>query len=134
MVFDAAADAPAAIAILNKSDLPARLTPSDLPFELVVPLSAKTGEGLALLEDAVAALYPDGASCGGELLTNARQAAALDRAGEALVRSLSSMGRVTPDAALLDREEALDALGEITGQSARQEITDQLFSRFCIGK
>ncbi len=134
LVFDAAADAPAAIAILNKSDLPACLTPSDLPFELVVPLSAKTGEGLALLEDAVAALYPDGAACGGELLTNARQAAALDRAGEALLRSLSSMGRVTPDAALLDIEEALDALGEITGQSAREEITDQIFSRFCVGK
>ncbi len=134
LVFEAAAGAPRAVAVLNKADLPAVLSPSALPFETVVSLSAKTGEGLERLENAVAALFPDELPCDGAILTNARQAAVLDRAGDALRRALGAIGRVTPDAALIDVEEALDALGEINGRTVRQEITDQIFSRFCVGK
>ncbi len=134
-VIDAAAAARQAVAILNKRDLPAVLQPADLPFELVVPLSAKTGEGLPLLEDAVDMLFPEDVPCDGSLLTNARQAAAVDRAGAALSAALNSAeAGVTPDAVLTDVEEALEALGEITGKSVRAEITDQIFSRFCVGK
>ena len=39
-----------------------------------------------------------------------------------------------PDAVLTDAEEALDALGELTGRTAREEIVQQIFSRFCVGK
>ena len=35
---------------------------------------------------------------------------------------------------LTDAEEALDALGELTGRTAREEIVQQIFSRFCVGK
>ena len=41
---------------------------------------------------------------------------------------------VTPDALLTDVEEALQALGELTGQSVREDVTDRIFSRFCVGK
>ena len=41
---------------------------------------------------------------------------------------------VTPDALLLDVEEAMGALGELTGQSVREDITDRIFQRFCVGK
>ena len=41
---------------------------------------------------------------------------------------------MTPDAVLVDVEDALEALGEITGQTMREEITNQIFSRFCVGK
>lgn len=133
-VMDTALEAGNAIAVLNKSDLPAVLLPSDLPFEYVVPLSAKTGDGLELLDQAVSVMFPDELPCDGELLTNARHAAALDRAGMALSRALDAVGVVTPDAALMDVEEALEALGELTGKVMRQEITDQIFSRFCVGK
>ncbi len=134
LVLEAASGAPHVIAVLNKSDLPATVSPSDLPLAPVVSLSAKTGEGLERLEKAVAALFPDDLPCDGAILTNARQAAALDRAGDALRRALHAIGRFTPDAALTDVEEALEALGEINGRTVRQEITDQIFSHFCVGK
>ena len=41
---------------------------------------------------------------------------------------------VTPDALLTDVEEALEALGELTGQSVREDVTDRIFSKFCVGK
>ena len=41
---------------------------------------------------------------------------------------------VTPDALLTDVEEALSALGELTGQSVRDDVTDRIFQRFCVGK
>lgn len=134
-VIDAASRAGHAIAVLNKQDLPRKVSPAELPFDLVVPLSAKTGEGLSQLEQAVEMLFPADAPCDGSLLTNARQAAAVDRAGTALSAALSSLEMgMTPDAVLVDVEDALEALGEITGKSMRQEITDQIFSRFCVGK
>ena len=134
-VMEAASEARHAIAVLNKSDLPRKVQPSELPFELVVPLCAKTGEGLEQLEQAVEMLFPQDVPCDGSLLTNARQAAAVDRAGSALAEALDSLeAGMTPDAVLVDVEAALEALGEITGKSMRQEITDQIFSRFCVGK
>ena len=41
---------------------------------------------------------------------------------------------VTPDALLTDVEEALSALGELTGASVREDITDRIFQRYCVGK
>ena len=41
---------------------------------------------------------------------------------------------LTPDAVLTDAEEALDALGELTGRTAKEEIVSRIFSRFCVGK
>lgn len=55
----AAMDAPHSIAVLNKSDLPAVLQPSDLPFDCVVPVCAKTGEGLDLFEQALDLVFPE---------------------------------------------------------------------------
>ena len=134
-VMDAAAEARHAVAVLNKTDLPPKVQASDLPFELVVPVCARTGEGLDLLEQAVEMLFPQDVPCDGSILTNARQAAAVDLAGSALAEALSSLeAGMTPDAVLVDVEAALEALGEITGRSMRQEITDQIFSRFCVGK
>ena len=41
---------------------------------------------------------------------------------------------MTPDAVLTDVEEALEALGEITGRTMREEVVNRIFSRFCVGK
>ena len=41
---------------------------------------------------------------------------------------------LTPDAVLTDAEEALEALGELTGRTAKEEIVSRIFSRFCVGK
>lgn len=41
---------------------------------------------------------------------------------------------MTPDALLTDVEAALEALGELTGRTVREDITARIFSRFCVGK
>ncbi len=131
----AALDAPHAIAVLNKSDLPPVLEPSDLPFDCVVPVCAKTGEGLDLLEQALDLTFPEGAPCDGSILSNERQADAVLRAGKSLDAALSSLhAGMTPDAVLVDVEAAMSALGEVTGRTMREDITNRIFERFCVGK
>ena len=132
---EAAQEAPAAIAILNKQDLPQVVAPSDLPFEWIVPLSAKTGEGIEQLEDALDAIFEDDIPCAGAIPTNTGQAGACARALEALERWRRGLAAaIPPDAALTHVEEALLALGEITGKSMREEVVGKIFSRFCVGK
>ena len=101
-----------------------------------VSLSALTGEGLEDLEKAVAALFPAGdPGEAGSLLTDQRQEDAARRARDALRRGREALeGGLTPDAVLTDAEEALDAIGELTGRTAREEIVERIFSRFCVGK
>ena len=102
----------------------------------LVSLSARTGEGLDDLGRAVEALFPKGTEDkAGELITNARQAEAAGRALDCVVRAGQALtDGVTPDALLTDVEEALEALGELTGQSVREDVTDRIFSKFCVGK
>ena len=101
-----------------------------------VSLSALTGEGMEDLEKAVADLFPAGDSGeAGSLLTDHRQEDAARRARSALRRGRAALeDGLTPDAALTDVEEALDALGELTGRTAREELVSAVFSRFCVGK
>ena len=105
--IEAAKCAPRSLALCNKSDLPALL------------------EGWFL----------GGNACDGSLLTNPRQFGALDRASRAIARAKTGLGLgVTPDAVLTDVEEAMAALGEVTGRTVREDITNRIFERFCVGK
>lgn len=132
---EAAMDAPCAIAIINKQDLTQQTVPSDLPFEWIIPFCAKTGEGLDQLEYALDCLFDDSLPCDGSILTNTRQADAVSRAAAAIDRTVDAMGaQLTPDAVLTDVEAAMEALGEVTGQTMREEITNRIFERFCVGK
>ena len=126
------------ILVWTKGDLPSAPIPClNLdPMPPVVELSARTGEGLEDLSRAVGRLFPRDTGSGyGELLTNERQAQAASRALEAVDRAREALeAGVTPDALLTDVEEALAALGELTGQSVREDVTDRIFQRFCVGK
>ena len=136
-VIQAAQQAQERIAVLNKSDLPAVLSAEDFTadFDRVCIVSAKEHTGLASLEEAVAALFPLPDAPAGEILTNARHADAISRALESLRAALDAMQLgVTPDAVLTEAEEAMSALGELTGASIREDITNRIFSRFCVGK
>ena len=101
-----------------------------------VSLSALTGQGMEDLAEAVSALFPAGdPGEAGSLLTDRRQEDAARRARDAVRRGRAALdGGLTPDAVLTDAEEALDALGELTGRTAREEIVSAVFSRFCVGK
>ena len=123
------------IAVLNKQDLPRKTVPSDLPFQWIIPMCAKNGEGMELLEQALDSIFDDNIPCDGSILTNVRQADAVSRASESILRAIRSMeSGMTPDAVLVDVEAAMEALGEVTGQSMRDEITARIFERFCVGK
>lgn len=133
--MDAALEAPEAIAVLNKQDLGAVIEPSDLPFSYIIPVSCKDGTGFDLLEQAFDMLFPDDAPCDGSLLTNARQADAIVRAKKSVDAALRSLrAGFTPDAVLVDLEAAMRALGEVTGRTMREDITNRIFERFCVGK
>ncbi len=126
-----------AILVWNKSDLPSAPVPCvDLELPPVVEVSARTGAGLDDLGRAVADLFPAGQQeVQGEILTNARQEDAARRALEAVRRASQALELgITPDAVLSDVEGAMAALGELTGRNVAEDITDRIFSRFCVGK
>ena len=127
--------------LLTKSDLPPKAVLPELASlpgtapAAVLSVSARTGEGIPALEAAVAALFPQGEAETGSLLTNPRQADAVGRALDAVRRAEESLSLgMTPDVILTDAEEALSALGELTGATAREKIVSAIFSRFCVGK
>lgn len=99
-------------------------------------ISSMAPGGLRPLERALARIFPAGEpGDAGSLLTDARQEDAARRARDAVRRAQDALETgMTPDAVLTDVEEALDALGEITGRTAREEIVSRIFSRFCVGK
>ncbi len=136
-VVAAAQKASVCIAVLNKADLPAAVQPDTLAasFDAVCVLSAKERTGLEALEQAVAEHFPAPDAPAGEILTNARHAEAIGRALESLraAREAMLLG-VTPDAVLTEAEEAMAAIGELTGASIREDITNRIFARFCVGK
>ena len=91
--MDAALGARACIALMNKTDLGQVIEASDLPFDYVVPISAKNGMGMELLEQAMDMLFADDAPCDGSLLTNARQAEAFAASRAAVDAGGTDAGR-----------------------------------------
>ena len=123
------------IGICNKTDLGRLVEPCDLPFMYVINICAKDGTGLDLLAALVDTLFEGEMPCDGSVLTNARQFDAIRRAGDAIDRALHGLklGQ-TPDMVLIDVEEAMEAMGEVTGATVREDITARIFERFCVGK
>ena len=102
--------------------------------EAVISVSSVTHEGFDELAEAVCALYPAPKE-NGTLLTNARQADAVQRA-LASVRAAKDalLSGMTPDVVLTEAEQAMTALGELTGRTAREDMVSRIFERFCVGK
>ena len=133
-VVAAAERASRGLVLLSKSDKPQRTAGVETRLP-VLAVSAVTGEGLDALEAAVSALFPLPDVPAGEILTNARQHEAVGRAVEALRAALEAVELgLTPDLVLTESEGAMQALGELTGKNIRQDVTERIFSRFCVGK
>ena len=136
-IFALAGKAEHAVLIVNKSDLPQQAALEELRgrFAHVCHVCARTGEGVEQIEKIVREIYPQPVSSAGALLTNSRQAEAVQRAAAAVDRAQTALeAGLTPDAVLTDAEEALSALGELTGKSIREDLVANIFSRFCVGK
>ncbi len=134
-ILELCCDAPHAIAFINKLDLGQKIESSELPFMNIVCGSIREKEGLDQLADLIETELGGQTLCDGSILTNARQYDACRRAYEAMLRALQGLklGQ-TPDAVLLDVEEAMEAMGEVTGATVREDITARIFERFCVGK
>lgn len=128
--------------ILNKSDVTTQLTSASelaqiLPGVPVVTISAKTGGGLAELEETLAkvALSGQNVATRSLMITNERHKRSLERAHEHLQAAIaSSDGGLPADFVSIDLRLAMEALGEITGESVQESLLHEIFSNFCIGK
>lgn len=127
--------APKSVLVVNKCDKAGRLAVPE-GFRYTVRISAKHGEGLEQLRQVLldcAGL--EGTAFDGGVITNARQADALRRAAGCCGQAKrAAQAGFTPDAVLMDIEGAISALGELTGQNVREDIIQDIFSRFCVGK
>jgi tRNA modification GTPase len=123
---------------INKADLPLRVSLSVMRSAVTcVTLSAKTGDGIDRLRAAIRSQLVGGGAetTDGVIVTNVRHQAALDRASESLAQAKNSVREgMANELVAVDIRGAADALGEITGIITTDEILEQIFSTFCIGK
>ena len=129
------------VLIVNKADLGQSDVTAVLrqkyPEAPVLPLSAKTGAGLAAFQDWLQKFVYGSQGGGGEALyvASARQENLLRQAAASLLSAQQGAAEHLPyDCLSIDVNAALENLGEITGQAATDEIINQIFARFCVGK
>ena len=114
------------IPVANKTDL------KDEDFGFCLKLSAKTGEGLTELQNRVYKMISPGED--DEKLMTLRHVECAKKAAECLSRVLTSPEGTFLDLFREDLTEALNHLGEITGENIGENVIDSIFERFCVGK
>ena len=123
------------ICLVNKFDLPQ--IKLEIPhFEHIIHVSAASGAGLDELFSTIANRYSKGELVANKpIITNERHKECLIRANGFLENIISSMNEFAPvDLVLGDIELAILTLGEISGMTVSDEIIDNIFSNFCVGK
>ncbi|MDE5943261.1 MAG: tRNA uridine-5-carboxymethylaminomethyl(34) synthesis GTPase MnmE [Clostridia bacterium] len=116
------------IKIFNKCDL----KKPNGKFDLAV--SAKTGEGLEKLKKLLSENSVGELSLDKAYIIEQRHYSALIRANESLKSAIENCGNFTVDVLAIDLKDAWDALGEITGETANEQIINTVFEKFCVGK
>ena len=108
-----------------------------LPEAEIIRTAVKEEVGIDSIEDEIEALVFESSSTRADhiLVNNVRHIQLLDHAAEDLQRALDMTRRREPlDFIEVDVRSAFDALGEILGETVNDEILDEVFSRFCLGK
>lgn len=130
------------IIILNKIDLVEdidnlRQISDELKDDVVITTSILNREGLKNLEENIANMFFDGIEDSNQtvMVTNARQVGLLKQAKSSLNEVINGIKSDMPiDLVQIDMTACWDRLGEITGESAPDELITQLFTNFCLGK
>lgn len=125
------------ITIINKSEDGILFDKDSCSFENMIDFSVKTKKGINELSDMVAAMYEIGDISVDDdaVVTNIRHKDALIKAKEALSSAVDAIAMgIEPNMTFIDIENAISALGEITGQTVAEEIVDKIFHSFCVGK
>lgn len=141
----AATEGKKTILLLNKSDKTSVVCKDNVtatlnisPQAIIETSAPKSGEcfGISEIEKAVSDMFVCGSLNPDEVyISNERQRDSLLKAKDALEHSEECLKSGLPyDLMFIDLEDALSALGEITGETVQQEIVDDVFSRFCVGK
>lgn len=131
-----AAKGRAAIAVVNKNDLPRRLESIPWP-ERQVSISCRTGEGIDRLKQAMLDLMQEAAAPPREhaWAVNQRHRLSLEQAGKSIGKALGSAeAALSPEFIALDLRDGLDHLGMIIGATYTEDILERIFRDFCIGK
>ena len=122
---------------VNKDDLPQVLSPEDLSrfSDSIVRVSAKSGEGINVLQKKLRDLVIDCEREPAMVLTNLRHRNALLRGETALRHAETTLGEgYAAEFVAVDLNETRDALGEIIGTVSDENILERIFNNFCIGK
>lgn len=130
------------IVILNKTDLPSQLDLEHLKAlvgpDALIETSIVKHEGMDQLGQQISHMFFDQgieSSQNNVMVTNARHIGLLHQANDALNDVLKGIADGMPvDLVQIDMTRCWDLLGEITGDSYQDELLDQLFSQFCLGK
>lgn len=130
------------IIIFNKTDLPQKIDLDELKQlvngDKIIQASMTKHEGIKELSDAIGHLFFNEGIQSNQnsvVVTNARHIGLLRQADDALGDVLKGLDDGMPvDLVQIDMTRAWDLLGEITGDSYQDELLDQLFSQFCLGK
>ena len=128
------------IIILNKADQVAKITKKDIQKitdSPIVTISVLKKQNMIGLEEAIKSLFLQGItdSKSEVMVTNQRQNDLLRKAKQSLIEAIEAINDNMPlDLVQIDLKEAWDSLGEITGDTAPDELITQLFSKFCLGK
>jgi tRNA modification GTPase len=127
------------ILVINKIDLVDSAPQLNLPLGIssIVETAAAQDLGIDRLESAILATISDGKlhAANIDIAINQRQSAALIRAQTALQQVLITVkDRLPLDFWTIDLRDAIQALGEVTGEEVTESVLDRIFSRFCIGK
>jgi tRNA modification GTPase len=129
------------ILVMNKSDLVYNGFKPEIPDSWNtrprIMVSALYNRGLNELKDLIAKVAIGEGALNQEstIIPNLRHKLALEQSFQAVSSAVEGIRRQSPfELIAIDIREALDALGDIIGLSAREDVLDQIFSRFCIGK
>ena len=130
-----------AVVLLNKTDLDTVLSEEILkekiPGKEIIPISAKENKGIDLLEETLKNMFFEGKlSFNDEVyITNMRHKAALIDACESLRQVESSLAMQMPeDFYSIDLMDAYESLGSIIGEQVGEDLVDEIFGKFCMGK
>ncbi|MDN5782935.1 MAG: tRNA uridine-5-carboxymethylaminomethyl(34) synthesis GTPase MnmE, partial [Luteimonas sp.] len=132
----AVAGVPTRLWLLNKSDLLVDAPSPPAGMEDALPISARSGAGLERLHERLRALWQGSTAeaAEGTFTARARHVDALRRAAGELQAARQALGTESLDLAAEALRAGHEALGEITGRVAPDDLLGHIFSSFCIGK